>query len=153
MGGVGAVIDRYLQVGEGLDGVDAAGAEEDEAGTVAAAVLEEVDGSGKVVVEQVLGAGPAVHSGQDTGIRRAVDDPVHGRKGFDGGAVADVAYADVNAEGAEGLDVGLGASADEAVEADDRQAGLMRQQFACDGAACESANAGDEKAHFLIINV
>lgn len=49
---------------------------------------------------------------------------------------------------AERLDVGLGASADEAIiQADDVEVAAVREELAGDDAAGEAADAGNEEAH------
>jgi len=77
------------------------------------------------MIEEFLGAGLAIYSGQDAGIGSAIKDPVSGRERSQILFVADVPHPDVDTECAEWLEVGLAPLADEAVDAGDPNAGKM----------------------------
>jgi len=105
------------------DRVDAAGAQQDEAGLVPAAIFQQMNGSPKVMIQKILGTGLSIHSREDAGIGRAIQDPFDRRKIGKILFVADVPHPDIDAEGAEWLQVGLTPFADQAVDASDPDAG------------------------------
>ena len=75
------VRDVHRSAGQGRDAVDPARAQEDEAGAVALAVLEQVDRAAEVVLDQLARAREPVDPGQDARIGRGVDHPVARRAG------------------------------------------------------------------------
>jgi hypothetical protein len=58
------------------NGVDAAGAEQDETGVGSAAVFQQIDGAEQIVFKQLACAGFAVAAGQNAGLGGGVDDPI-----------------------------------------------------------------------------
>ena len=117
---------------------------------MSAAVLKEVDGSPKVMIEEVLGAGLAIHTRKDTGIGRAVEHPVGSWKIGQILFVADVPHPDIDAQGAQGLQVGLAPLTDEAVDAGDLNARAMLKKAPGDDGSREAADSGDEKVHMVV---
>jgi hypothetical protein len=129
------------------DGIDSAGAEQDEAGLVLAAVLEEVDGAAEVVIEEFLGTGLAIDSRQHAGIGSAIKDPVSRWKVGKILLVADVPHPDIDTECAEWLEIGLAPLADEAVDAGDLNAGKMLEKPAGDDGSGEATDTSDYNMH------
>jgi hypothetical protein len=99
------------------------------------------------MIEEVLGAGLAIHSGKDAGISSAVEHPVG--CGQDGKIlfVADVPHPDVDAECAQWLEVGLTPLSDEAVDTGDLYTGKMLKETSGNDGSGEAADAGDEEVH------
>ncbi len=118
--------DRDAQGGERGDGVNAAGAQKDETGAMATAILEEVNGANEVVVQQFPRAGHAIDAGKDAGVGGAIDDPVGLARRLEVRGKADIAGPDPDAEQPEGLAVGLRAAAAEIIDARD---GRARQEL------------------------
>ena len=129
------------------DGVDAAGTQEDEAGPVSTAVLEQVDGAPEVVVEKFFGARLAIHSGEDAGVGSAIQKPVRGRKVSQILLVADIPHPDIDTECAEWLEVGLTTLANEAVDAGDPDTGKMLKQAASNNGTGETTNSSNNYFH------
>ena len=129
------------------DGVNSAGTQEEESGLVLPAVLEEVDSAAEVMIEEVLGAGLAINSCQDAGIRSAVENPVSCWQCCKILFVADVPYPDINTEGTQWIEVGLAPLADEAVDTGDLKAWKMLKKPAGNDGSGEATNAGDEEVH------
>jgi len=82
-----------------------------------------MNGATEIMIEEVLGTGLAIYSGEDAGIGSAIKDPVGGRKVGKILFVADVPHPDIDTKGAEWLEIGLAPLADEAVDAGDLNAG------------------------------
>jgi hypothetical protein len=131
-------------VPEGLDAVNARGAEHEEAGVSCSAKLEHVEGANEVVFEQLTAAGAAVESGEDAGVGGGVDEPVHVRQALEVAGLPDIAVKQADAKALEGQSVDLGPRAAEVVHPQDGPSGL--DQMADDLAADEATGSGDEDA-------
>jgi hypothetical protein len=99
------------------------------------------------MIEEFLGAGLAIHSGEDAGIGSAIKDPVGCRKVGKILFVTDVPYPDIDTECAEWLEIGLAPLADEAVDARDLNARKMLKKPAGDDGSGKATDAGDEEVH------
>ena len=138
-----------VELGKGGDGVDAAGGEQDEAGAVGAAVLEEVDGAAEVVLDELSGAGAAVDAGEDGGIRGGVDDVVAMGQGLEVRGIADVAAIEFDAEFLFNEEpVPFGSDPAEVVDPDKVPVGVSFTNRFSQGRPDETADAGDEDFHF-----
>jgi hypothetical protein len=146
-GAVGIVVDFDGEVRQRWDGVDATRTQDDEAGLVPAAVLQQVNGPTEIVIEEFLGAGLAIHACKDAGIGSAIQNPVGGRKVGKILFVTDVPYPDINAQRAQWLEIGLAPLTDEAVDARDPNAGKMLEETPGDDRSGKAADAGDEYFH------
>ena len=131
-------------VPEGLDAVNARGAEHEEAGVSCSAKLEHVEGANEVVFKQLPAAGATVESGEDAGVGSGVDEPVHVRQALEVAGLPDIAVKQADAKALEGQSVDLGPRAAEVVHPQDGPSGL--DQMADDLAAGEATGSGDEDA-------
>ncbi len=111
------------------------------------AEFEEVDRAGKVVFDELAGAGLAVHASEDTGIGGGVDDPIHGGEGLKVAGGAEISVEDFDAEFFEFGAVGFAAGPDEVVEAAELMTRTGGGERAGERAADEAADAGDENTH------
>lgn len=92
------LVDFDGERGEGRDRVDAARAEENEAGAVGLAELEHVDRAAQVVLDELAGTGLAIYASEDAGVGGGVDDPIDGREGFEVARGAEVAVKEFDAD-------------------------------------------------------
>ena len=129
------------------NGVDATGAQQDEAHPVSAAVFQQVDCPAKIVIEEFLSAGFSVHTGKDTRIGGAIKDPIGGGKVGKILFVADVPHPHINTQGAKWLEVRLATLSDQAVDASDPDTGQMFEQTAGDDGSGKTTNSGDQYFH------
>jgi hypothetical protein len=106
-----------------------------------------MDGSAEVVIEEFLGAGLAIDSGEDAGVCSAIQNPVGCRKVSQILLVADIPHPDIDTEGAEWLEVGLTTLADEAVDAGDPDTGKMLEETPGDDRSGKATDASDEEMH------
>ena len=132
---------------EGRDGIDPAGAKQDEGRLAGLAMLEQVDCAEEVVFNELAGAGFSVHTGEDTGICGGVDDSINLGNSFQIASRADVAVEDFDAERLELCTISFAAGTDEIIDSKDFQVSPMSQQGFGQRAANESANACDENFH------
>lgn len=131
-------------VPEGLDAVNARGAEHEEAGVSRSAEFKHVEGANEVVFEQLPAAGATVESGEDAGVGSGVDEPVHVRQALEVAGLADIPVEQADAEALQGQSVDLGPRAAEVIHPQNGPSGL--DQVADDLAADEAAGSGDEDA-------
>ena len=141
--GVGDGFDG--EIGEGRNRINAARAEQDETGAVLLAVLEHIDRADEVVVDQFAGGSFAVDTGEYAGICGRIDDEVDSGQTIHCSGVAQVSCDDFGPEFLERLTVSLTAGTNVVVEAGDHMAAY--DKFTRQGAANETADAGDEDAH------
>ena len=139
--------DHHGQRSQRGDRVDAAGAEQDEAGPAQLAVFKQVDGTAKVVLDQLTAAGSAVDPGQHACIGRGVDHPVGIRQFLEVAGGPQVGMEQARPQLFEFRPVGFAPGADEIVESENLVIFARFQQRLGDGAADETAYARNQDSH------
>ena len=99
------------------DGIDPAGADENEPGGAGLAVLQHVERAHEVVVEELPAPAFAIDAREYAGIGRAVDHPVRVGQRAHVGLRSDVALEHANAPALQCFNVGLGPAAAQIVDA------------------------------------
>ncbi len=137
--GLGFVVGKAA---DGLDGVDAAGGEEDHGGVVASCEFEGVDSADQVGVDEVVGG--AVVSGEYGGFGAAFEDEVDGTERVEIFAVTDITVDKFDTALAQSGQVEFTAASFEVVKGDKSAVAVVL--FETEGKVCadESGAAGDE---------
>src|SRR4030081_3851434 len=97
--------------------------------------------------DELPAAGLVVHAGENTGIRRRIDDPIGGRQRVDITRAADICVAYIYAWSAQGEPAFFAAWSNEIIKAETLRSIQVFADFPRDGASRESANAGDQYTH------
>ena len=141
------VLDFERQGSQGLDGINAAAAQKQEAGLVGFAVFEDVYQAGQIVLEQLARSSLPFHSGQNTGIRGGIDDPIHFGKRREIAGAADVAMDKFDAHVLQTLAIRFRARTHQIIDAADGDTFATLDEAACESAAHETRYAGDQNLH------
>jgi hypothetical protein len=112
-----------------------------------AAVLQEMDCTAEIVVQEFLRAGQTINSRKDAGIRSTIENPVNSREGGKILLVTYITYPDIDAEGTERLQIGLAPLAYQAIDTRDPNIRKMLQDSSGNHGSCKSANSGNENTH------
>ena len=111
------------------------------------AELEQIDGPGEIVLDQLARTRATVRAGEHAGVGGGINHPIDRRQGLQITRGAEVAVEQLHAEPLQLRAIGFAARADEVVEAAEFVAGPALDERARERAAHEAANAGDEDAH------
>ena len=112
-----------------------------------AAVFEQLDSASEIVIQEFLGTGLSIDTGEDAGIRRTIKHPVRGRNCGQIGLIADVSDADVDPEGPEKFEIRLTSLAEKIVDAGDLDPRQVLKKSTGDDGARKTADSGDEEVH------
>ena len=140
-------MDLDGQIGEGRNGIDAAGAQQNEPGIPAFAGFEQIDGAAQVVLDQLAGGAFAIDPGEHAGIGGAVDDPVEGADCLQVARLADVAVDDPDAQSLKIVAIQPRTGARKVVDAMDLEVAGGGLEGLGELASDKAADSGDEEAH------
>ena len=146
-----AVLFHHGQAGERGNGINAAGAEQNETRFVPFAQFEHVERRREIMIEHLATADLAVHTREHAGIGRRIDDPIKCRQSVHVRGGAEIGVENFYAAPFEFMPIGFAARPGKIIETEKRRGStgeLLILQSASDGGTDEPANSGDENFHW-----